>query len=289
MRLLVFLVFWIAIFAVLILGFSASSTPTNNDGGPMVGILIAGAGFVYFLPTSIGFIRKHRYRWMILLANLFVGWTGAGLLALFAWSVWPKNTPLNPPLEHSLMAPLGSDADDAEVATQKGNAGPVAIGVVGVLIVLAWGWVMFQPRQATQQEVTEPVQAVEAAPAPEAAEVAAPATEAPATLVLGVVRDDVLEAGAGCVATNVGGESVFVTDFAAAAIAFNGETNMLAKTGEQQGVEIYADATNAVRVSITRTGDPVETSEESSAWPAILTLSAEGRETTLAVTLTCGS
>lgn len=283
MRLLVVLGLWVAVF----IGVGVVASEWRED--PTFAYIVAGAGFVYFLPTSIGFIRKHRYRWMILLANLFVGWTGLGLLALFAWSVWPKNTPLNPPLEHSLMAPLGDGSDEAPLAKEKGSPWLAVVGIAGVIVVLAalgWGWTQFRAGQSVQHEATVPVQAAEAPPMPEAS---APASEPPTTLTLGVVRDDVLDAGAGCVATNVAGESVFVTDFEAAAVAFNGGTTMLTTTGEQQGVETYADAANEVRVSLTRTGEPVEAGEESSAWPAILTLSALGRETTLAVTLTCGS
>lgn len=282
MRLLVVLGLWVAVF----IGVGVVASEWRED--PTFAYIVAGAGFVYFLPTSIGFIRKHRYRWMILLANLFVGWTGLGLLALFAWSVWPKNTPLNPPLDHSLMAPLGDGSDEAPLATQKGNPWPTVIGLAAVVVLAAigFGWTQFQGRQTTQHEAVEPVEVVEASPTPEAS---APASEPPTTLTLGVVRYDVLDAGAGCVATNVAGESVFVTDFEAAAVAFNGGTTMLAKTGEQQDVETYADAANEVRVSLTRTGEPVEAGAESSAWPALLTLSAMGRETTLAVTLTCGS
>lgn len=102
MRLIVFLIFWGVVFTGI--WFFAS-----NGGDPTFAVLIAGAGFVYFLPTGIGFIRKHRYRWLILAANIFVGWTGLGLLALFVWSLWPQNTSLNPPLEHSLLAPLDAD------------------------------------------------------------------------------------------------------------------------------------------------------------------------------------
>ncbi len=153
-----------------------------------------------------------------------------------------------------------------------------------VLTEVAPGAVSPSPSVSRPPEVAQVLAPVEEAPSEPT-----PVEEALTTLVLGVVKDDVFDAGAGCIATNVAGERVFVTDFESGAVAFNGSTTMLAATGEQQGVETYADAANEVRVSLTRTGEPVEAGVESSAWPAILTLSALGRETTLAVTLTCGS
>ena len=50
--------------------------------------------FSIFLPSFIAFKRKHTYRWLILLLNIF-GLTGLAWLCAFIWSIWPKDDFLN--------------------------------------------------------------------------------------------------------------------------------------------------------------------------------------------------
>lgn len=59
-------------------------------------ILVAGlvALFILFLPALIAFDRKSPHRVVILIANVAIGWTGVGWLAVLAVSVWPRNDAL---------------------------------------------------------------------------------------------------------------------------------------------------------------------------------------------------
>ena len=50
--------------------------------------------FLFFLPVFIAFKRKHTYRWLILLLNVF-GLTGFAWLCAFIWALWPKDDFLN--------------------------------------------------------------------------------------------------------------------------------------------------------------------------------------------------
>jgi len=43
--------------------------------------------FIYFLPNVIAFYREHRFKWLILLINLFAGWTLIGWVVCLLWSV----------------------------------------------------------------------------------------------------------------------------------------------------------------------------------------------------------
>ena len=52
------------------------------------------AVFLYFLPVFIAFKRKHTYRWLIVLLNVF-GLTGFAWLCAFIWAIWPKDDFLN--------------------------------------------------------------------------------------------------------------------------------------------------------------------------------------------------
>ncbi len=101
MRFFIVLGLWVA----LIVGAGSVGDETN---APLMVLYLTGA-FFYMLPANIGLIRKHRYRWIIFILNIFGGWTGLGWILLFAWSVWPKNTSLNPPKERSLMAKMPAD------------------------------------------------------------------------------------------------------------------------------------------------------------------------------------
>lgn len=42
---------------------------------------------VYFIPTFIAFVRGHDHRMVILLLNLFLGWTAIGWIFALIWSV----------------------------------------------------------------------------------------------------------------------------------------------------------------------------------------------------------
>jgi hypothetical protein len=43
--------------------------------------------FLYFLPSYIARFRHHPQRWPIFWLTLLAGWTGAGWIAAFVWSV----------------------------------------------------------------------------------------------------------------------------------------------------------------------------------------------------------
>ncbi|MBE6414557.1 MAG: superinfection immunity protein [Verrucomicrobiaceae bacterium] len=49
---------------------------------------------IYFFPTIIAFGRKHNYKWLILILNLF-GATGITWLIALVWAVWPRDDFLN--------------------------------------------------------------------------------------------------------------------------------------------------------------------------------------------------
>lgn len=42
---------------------------------------------LYFLPSIVGFVRKHPHRWGILALNLFLGWTFFGWIGSLVWAV----------------------------------------------------------------------------------------------------------------------------------------------------------------------------------------------------------
>lgn len=48
----------------------------------------------YFLPSIIAFKRKHKFRWVIFVINIFGVLCATWIFAL-AWSVWPKDEFLN--------------------------------------------------------------------------------------------------------------------------------------------------------------------------------------------------
>jgi 4-amino-4-deoxy-L-arabinose transferase-like glycosyltransferase len=49
--------------------------------------VIAICAIIFFLPTIIAFLRRHRNRWVILLINLFFGGTGIGWVGCLIWSL----------------------------------------------------------------------------------------------------------------------------------------------------------------------------------------------------------
>lgn len=42
---------------------------------------------LYFLPTFIAVLRRHKNKLAVFLLNLFLGWTGLGWVAALVWSV----------------------------------------------------------------------------------------------------------------------------------------------------------------------------------------------------------
>jgi len=52
------------------------------------------AAFIFFLPSLIAFSRESRHRFVILIGNLAVGWTGIGWLVVLAVAVWPRKDAL---------------------------------------------------------------------------------------------------------------------------------------------------------------------------------------------------
>ena len=53
---------------------------------------------IYLLPTFIAFLRNHHYKWIIMICNLFGGWTGVLWIMIFVWSIWPKDKTLIDPI-----------------------------------------------------------------------------------------------------------------------------------------------------------------------------------------------
>lgn len=49
-----------------------------------IGVIVA------FIPTYIAFGRKNPYKWIILIINIFIGWTGIGWLILLIYTLFPK-------------------------------------------------------------------------------------------------------------------------------------------------------------------------------------------------------
>lgn len=42
---------------------------------------------VSFVPAIVAFARNHAQKWLILLLNLVVGWTGIGWIAALIWAI----------------------------------------------------------------------------------------------------------------------------------------------------------------------------------------------------------
>ena len=59
---------------------------TFNDALPGFIIVFVIPTILYFLPTLVGFFRRHNQRWPILLFNLFLGWTFVGWVIALVWS-----------------------------------------------------------------------------------------------------------------------------------------------------------------------------------------------------------
>lgn len=290
MRLLIFLGFWTAVFAAIV---SVANSGTDST----LAMIIACCGFVYFLPSSIGFIRKHRYRWLILASNIFVGWTGVGLLALFVWAVWPKNTSLNPPLEYSVLAPLDGDMASHEPAMAAGGAGGAsgggspAVYVVGAAVLAAalfFGWrqheaqnpVVVAETGTTTVSVPERQEAIAETP-PNRSEAHEPA--------LGPVPQGTIADGAGCTATDDAGNAIFVTDFSSAAIRLEGQVVHLNAEQDSPGAPSFSSEAGDIQVQVLPTADSTPDGEEGSVGPANLALTFGNQEQIISVTYRCES
>lgn len=57
-----------------------------------IGIIVA------FIPTYIVFGRKNPYKWIILILNMFIGWTGIGWLILLLYTLFPKKRTIVDPI-----------------------------------------------------------------------------------------------------------------------------------------------------------------------------------------------
>lgn len=172
MRALSILAIWMA------LGFFPTIFGRDPDEALLFTLFVIG-GFFYFLPSTIAFIRVHRYRWIILLVNMFVGWTGLGLLVLFAWSIWPKNSALNPPQEHSLYADLSDDAPAPAYQGRRGGAVLAIIATVLLLFVGGMGYWAWQNNLAPSLRPAQQANAPEALPSQPSLEVEQPAPPPP--------------------------------------------------------------------------------------------------------------
>lgn len=58
-----------------------------NDGNAALPIMFAIMGAIFILPTIVAFGRSHPNRWVILLLNCLVGWTGIAWLAALIWAM----------------------------------------------------------------------------------------------------------------------------------------------------------------------------------------------------------
>jgi hypothetical protein len=54
-------------------------------------------GVAYFVPTIIAFLRRHHYRWPILIINVVFGVTVIGYVIALIWAIWPA------PKEHPIQ------------------------------------------------------------------------------------------------------------------------------------------------------------------------------------------
>lgn len=118
----------------------------------------------------------------------------------------------------------------------------------------------------------------------------APATEA-AALALGSVPDGPFRGSAGCEGADASGAVIFRTDYSSAAIQLGGRTVDLAirRNADEAGGGEFFDVTGRTVVRIAFTGEATETDNESSAAPAILTLSVDDTEATTPITYDYGS
>jgi hypothetical protein len=57
-----------------------------------IGVIVA------FIPTYIAFGRKNPYKWIILIINIFIGWTGIGWLILLIYTLFPKKRTIVDPI-----------------------------------------------------------------------------------------------------------------------------------------------------------------------------------------------
>lgn len=117
----------------------------------------------------------------------------------------------------------------------------------------------------------------------------APAAPQMAAISLGPVSFDAVGDGAGCVAVNAEGQSVFVTDYSVGVIQINGTTVRLpAVAGGDGGMDgtHFGDGSGIV-LRIVHSGGPTESGHESSATPANLTLTVDGSETAVPVSYRC--
>ena len=57
-------------------------------------VVILLAVFVYFLPVIIAFWRRHTYRWVIFILNIF-GFLGIFWIVALIWSVCPRDEMFN--------------------------------------------------------------------------------------------------------------------------------------------------------------------------------------------------
>ncbi len=99
------------------------SVPYDEDGVIMMFLILA-AG-LYFLPAIVGFLRRHRYRWVILVLNI-CGFTGIFWVVAFAWAVFPRDRSfLDPVLGNATgrgERTAGDVAGEAVFAAQRAYA-----------------------------------------------------------------------------------------------------------------------------------------------------------------------
>ena len=62
-------------------------------GGSIVGILLCGGFWLYMLPSAIALFRSHTNLLWLAVANVALGWSGVGWIALLVWSILDEAEP----------------------------------------------------------------------------------------------------------------------------------------------------------------------------------------------------
>jgi len=89
----------------------------DNTRAVLIGYLliicaIAIGFWLFFLPTQIAFGKKHAYKWIILLLNIFFGATIVGWVLLMVWAIFPKDKSLISPV----VSPSGNLTAGQQIA-----------------------------------------------------------------------------------------------------------------------------------------------------------------------------
>ncbi|WP_374658426.1 DUF805 domain-containing protein [Phenylobacterium sp.] len=106
-----------------------AQTTASDDSGIIfaVGLTIAVCFALFLVPTFIAFRRHSRYRYIILILNLSVSFTGVGWLAIFILSIWPDNRQERPLV---VNVQRYGEPDTASASERVVPSAPIAAGMV---------------------------------------------------------------------------------------------------------------------------------------------------------------